>query len=354
MKAAVYYGHHDIRIEEVAAPGALAAGEVRVRPAFVGICGTDLHEYAEGPIVIPTTPHPLNGSMVPQILGHEFSAEVLEVGPGVTRVKVGDRCAVNPMFSCGVCTFCQRGEAQVCPFFCSLGLSGPGGGMSTELIALESQLFPLPDSVSLLQAAIVEPAKVAAYAIDRSKVQPGGSVLVVGGGPIGALSALYAHVMGVATILMSEPNPVRRKRLESLGVGRVIDPTTENLQEIVLESTRGIGVDTAIEAAGKTPAFLACVEAIRRQGVLVQAALHTAPITFDPMPLSLKDATIETTWCWKTWDWERIVDLIATGRFPVEKVVSATISIDDVVADGFEQLLDPQGSHVKVLVDTSL
>lgn len=354
MKAAIYYGAHDIRVEDIEGPSGPGRGEVLIRPAFVGICGTDLHEFSDGPIVIPDHPHPLNGAQLPQILGHEFSAVVLEVGEGVTRVKPGDRCAVNPMFSCGVCSSCLSGEAQVCPFFCSLGLSAQWGGMASEAIALESQLFWLPDEVSLLQAAVVEPAKVAAYAIDRARLSPGGSVLIVGGGPIGALCALYAHAAGVATIIMSEPNAVRRQRLADLDVGRVVDPLSEDLAAIVADLTRGEGVDAAIEAAGKEAAFNSCVDAIRPRGVVVQAALHTRSITFDPMPLSLKDATIELTWCWKTYDWMRIVDLIATGRFPVEKVVSATIPISEVVTRGFEALLDPAGSHVKVLVDTSL
>ena len=101
MRAAVFYGDHDVRVEEVTSPTGPGPGEVLVRPYWCGICGTDLHEYAMGPIVIPSAPHPLNCSELPQILGHEFSAEVVAVGAGVTSVREGQRVSVMPLLYCG-------------------------------------------------------------------------------------------------------------------------------------------------------------------------------------------------------------------------------------------------------------
>lgn len=352
MKAAVYYGAADIRIEDVDPPSRPGRAEVLIEPAYVGICGTDLHEYAEGPIVIPTSPHPLTGAQLPQILGHEFSATVRDIGPEVTNVVPGDRVAVMPSYSCGVCLQCLSGQAQVCRRFASLGLSARWGGMAAQAIALESQLTVLPKSVSLLQAALAEPAKVAAYAVDRGKVLPGGSVLIVGGGPIGALCALYAHAAGIAIILVSEANPERRALLRQLNIGTVIDPTTDDLQTAVELATHGEGVDAAIEAAGSNGALVAAMDAIRPRGVVVQAALHTRAVTYDPMVMSLKDGSIESTWCWTTYDWRRIVDLIATGRFPIETVVTGTIAMDSVI-DGFTALLSPTSPHLKLLVEVT-
>src|SRR5262249_3273988 len=114
MKAAVFYGDHDIRIEDVAGPGKPGPGEVLLRPSWCGICGTDLHEYAMGPIVIPSKPHPLNQSRLPQILGHEFSAEVVEIGAGVTNIAVGQRVSVMPLLFCGQCYYCKRGLNHLC------------------------------------------------------------------------------------------------------------------------------------------------------------------------------------------------------------------------------------------------
>ena len=123
MKAAIFYGAKDIRVENVAEPQSVGVGEVRLKPFWCGICGTDVHEYAMGPIVIPAKPHKLNGSILPQILGHEFSAEVLELGKGVTNVKVGDRVSVMPLLSCGVCYFCSRGDNHLCTSMACIGLS---------------------------------------------------------------------------------------------------------------------------------------------------------------------------------------------------------------------------------------
>ena len=355
MRAAVYYGAHDIRVEDVQGPTGLRPGEVRIEPAFVGICGTDLHEYAEGPIVIHRDePHPLTGTTLPQILGHELSAVIRELGPGVTDLMVGDRVAVNPVLSCGTCVYCRSGEAQVCPFFAGYGLNATWGGLADEGVVQASMCTVLPESVSLKQGAVVEPAKVAGYAVDRARVRAGGSVLIMGGGPIGVLAALYAHAMGVATIIVAEPNPARRARVDALGIATVVDPVADDLAGIVLAHTHGLGVDAAIEAAGKEPALIACIDAVRPRGVVVQAALHTKPVSFDPMPLSLKDATMEFTWCFKVHDWQRTVDLIATGTFPVEKSVTSTIRLEDVATKGFDALLDPRGDDVKILIDLSL
>ena len=130
MKAAVFHGAHDIRIEEVDGPPPLGSLDVLLRPYWCGICGTDLHEYAMGPIVIPSHPHPLTGATAPQILGHEFSAEVLEVGSGVRSVRVGQRVSVMPLLYCGSCYYCRRGLNHLCQSMACVGLSFASGGIS--------------------------------------------------------------------------------------------------------------------------------------------------------------------------------------------------------------------------------
>ena len=130
MKAAVFHADHDIRVSDVPAPDGAGPGQVLLRPYWCGICGTDLHEYAMGPIVIPTAPHPLNGSTAPQILGHEFSAEVVEVGAGVTHLKPGQRVSVMPLLYCGECYFCRRGLNHLCQRMACVGLSYGWGGIA--------------------------------------------------------------------------------------------------------------------------------------------------------------------------------------------------------------------------------
>jgi len=350
MKAAVFHAAKDVRVEDVPAPTGVGPREVLVRPYWCGICGTDLHEYAVGPIVTPATPHPLNGSTIPQILGHEFSAEVVEVGAEVTNVRPGDRVTAMPLLFDNECYYCRRGLNHLCVKMACVGLSYAWGGLAELAVLPDSILTVLPESVSDLQGALVEPAAVAAYGVDTGHVRPGDTVLVTGAGPIGALATLYAANLG-ARVFVSEVNPNRQALIRSLGVAEVLDPTQLDVAGHLKDLHEGVGVDAVIECSGNERALQTALAAVRSAGRVVQTGLHTKPASIDPMVLSEHDITLAGTWCYPVTDFPRIVSLIASGRFPVEKVVSAQIPIEDVVAKGFEALLDPTGTQTKVLVN---
>jgi (R,R)-butanediol dehydrogenase/meso-butanediol dehydrogenase/diacetyl reductase len=350
MRAAVYYGDHDIRVEDVPTPDAVGEFDVLLKPYWCGICGTDLHEYAMGPIVIPSHPHPLTGASAPQILGHEFSAEVVEVGSGVTNVAAGQRVSVMPILYCGTCYYCRRALNHLCQRMACVGLSFASGGIAEYAVVPSSHVSVLHDDVSDLQGALVEPAAVAAYGVDTAQVRPGDSVLITGAGPIGALAALYASSLG-ATVLISEVNPVRAALARSLDVGEVLNPATHDILDEVRARTDGIGVDAVIECSGNERALVTAISAVRSAGRISQTGLHTKKAAIDPMILSEHDVTLTGTWCYPLTDWPRIIDLIARGRYPVEKVVTAQIAMGDIVADGFETLLSPTGDQVKVLIN---
>jgi (R,R)-butanediol dehydrogenase / meso-butanediol dehydrogenase / diacetyl reductase len=350
MKAAVFHAARDIRVEDVPAPTGVARREVLVRPIWCGICGTDLHEYAMGPIVTPSTPHPLNGAVIPQILGHELSAEVIEIGAEVTRVKPGDRVSAMPLLVDNDCHYCRRGLHHLCRKMACVGLSYAWGGLAELAVLPETILTVLPDAVCGLQGALVEPAAVAAYGVDAAHVKPGDSVLITGAGPIGALAALYAAALG-AQVFVSELNPGRRALIRSLGVAEVLDPTTTEVAGYLKDRHDGIGVDAAIECSGNERALQTALASVRSAGRVAQTGLHTRPASIDAMLLAQRDLTLVGTWCYPVTDFPRIVGLIASGRFPVEKVVTARIALADIVANGFESLLSPTGDQVKVLVN---
>ena len=188
MKAAVFHGAKDIRVEQIAEPGDLGPEDVRLKPHYCGICGTDLHEYAMGPIVIPSKPHSLNGSVLPQVLGHEFSAEILEVGKAVKHLAVGDRVSVMPLLFCGTCYYCRRGLNHLCQSMACVGLSFQWGGIAEQAVVPASHVNKLHENMSMRAGALVEPTAVAAYGVDRAGVRPGDTVLITGAGPIGALA----------------------------------------------------------------------------------------------------------------------------------------------------------------------
>jgi (R,R)-butanediol dehydrogenase/meso-butanediol dehydrogenase/diacetyl reductase len=350
MKAAVFHAARDVRVEDVPAPTAVGPREVLVRPYWCGICGTDLHEYAMGPIVTPATPHPLNGAVIPQILGHEFSAEVIEVGREVSRVEVGDRITTMPLLVDHACYYCRRGLDHLCMKMACVGLSYAWGGIAELAVLPETILTVLPDEVSELQGALVEPAAVAAYGVDTAHVRPGDSVLVTGAGPIGALAALYAASLG-ARVFVSEPNPNRQALIRRLGVAEVLDPRTTDVAVHLKDVHHGVGVDAAIECSGTERALQAALASVRSGGRVAQTGLHTRPASIEPMLLAQRDIALVGTWCYPVTDFPRIAGLIASGRFPVEKVVTAQIAIDDIVEKGFETLLSPAGDQVKVLVN---
>lgn len=350
MRAAVYHSKNDIRVEEVKAPSGPGPRQVRLRPYACGICGTDLHEYAAGPIVIPTKPHPLSGATAPQILGHEFSGEVLEVGSEVSSVRVGDRVAVMPLVYCGHCDNCRRGLNHLCPTMACTGLSWHGGGIAEQVVVPDYQVSPLPAAVSDIQGALIEPAAVAAYGVDRTAMAPGETILITGAGPIGALSALYAHAAGAAHIFVSEPNARRRELLAALGVATVLDPTVAEVSEVVRDATGGVGVDAAAECSGTEAGLTTALAAVRAQGTVTQVGLHIRPALIEPMLLSNRDLTLTGTWCYPVYDFPRIIALVASGRYPVENVLTEVIPVDSIVSDGFDRLLDPASDAQKLLV----
>jgi (R,R)-butanediol dehydrogenase / meso-butanediol dehydrogenase / diacetyl reductase len=329
VRALRFHAARDLRIEEVAEPSAPGVGEVVVRIASCGICGTDLHEYAAGPIVTPVEPHPLNGAQNPQILGHEFAGDVVATGPGVTRVVEGDRVAIMPLSYCGNCTYCRRGLQHLCATMACVGLSHPWGGMAELAAVAEYQVVRLPDSVTYRQGALIEPTAVAAYGVERAGVGPGDSVLVTGAGPIGALAALCAHSAGASTVYVSEPNAARRARAEALGVAIVLDPTSDDVPALLRDQTDGLGVDVAIECSGHPAGFATAISALRRRGTLAQTGLFVGEASVEPYLWSLNDLTIVGTWCYWVYDFDRIASQIATGSLPVERVITSGVRVGD-------------------------
>lgn len=354
MRAARFYDRGDIRLEDVDVPALRARDEVLVEVAWCGICGTDLHEYVVGPIVTPVTPHPLTGATLPQTLGHEFSARVVEAGPDVTDVRVGDRVAVMPAIVCGRCAYCRRGLGHLCVRFACTGLSAETGGLAQYATLKEYQVSPLPDTVSDVEGAVVEPASVAAYGVDRAGVRGGDVVLVTGAGPIGVLTALYADAIGAGTVIIAEPNPNRARLARALDVGPVLDPTQDGFADTIGDLTGGIGVDVVAECSGTTPGLATALTSVRRRGAIVQTGLHTRPATLDAMALSEKDVALMGSWCYLITDWPRIIRLIASGKYPVDKAVTARIPLEDVVPRGFDVLIDPRGDQLKVLASPTL
>jgi (R,R)-butanediol dehydrogenase/meso-butanediol dehydrogenase/diacetyl reductase len=372
MRAVRFYGKGDLRLEDVPAPGPPAPREVLLRVRYCGICGTDIHEYVEGAKIVPSKPHPMTRATLPQILGHELSADVIDVGSDVIDAKPGDRVSLMPLLYCGRCYFCGRGLNHLCTDHACVGLSWAWGGFAEYITVPDYTVVVLPDGVSYEQGALLEPAAVAAYAVERGRVQGGDSVLVAGAGPIGALTALYARAIGAGSVYVTETNPQRLGLAKSLGVSRVFnplepddafvgrqsrdastgvfDPSKSWVVDALRELTGGIGVDVAIDCTGTETGLNTCVNAVRAGGTVVESALHVKPPAVDMYALALKDVGLESTWCYYVYDFPRYASLIATGRLPVERVISAKIPLEEIEDKGFKVLTDPVGNATKILV----
>ncbi|MCY3880267.1 MAG: alcohol dehydrogenase catalytic domain-containing protein [Rhodobacteraceae bacterium] len=350
MKALRFHGRGDLRIEEVAPPAAPSGGNVKVRVAYCGICGTDLHEYLAGPVFVPTEPHPSTGAAAPMILGHEFSAVVEEIGPDVSGFKAGDRVAILPHLMPKGDYYVRRNLGQFSPAVGLVGLSWHWGGMGEHAVVPEENLVLLPDAVSDLQGALLEPLAVAVNAIDEAGLRVGQSVLITGAGPIGALTAFAARAAGAARIFVHDPNRRRLAQLERFDDFRLFSgPPAEVLNAISGETEAG--VDVAIECAAQIAAYDLCVDALRHVGVLALVGLFVEKQPVDLFRLCEKGVRLIGCLGNDITMGPRLVAMIESGSLPVETVVTGVIPLDEAVENGFDVLARPGTDQMKILVN---
>jgi (R,R)-butanediol dehydrogenase / meso-butanediol dehydrogenase / diacetyl reductase len=315
MRALRLHGVEDLRLDEVPEPTP-GPGQVKLRNGFTGICGSDLHLYFDPASVIDLQrPHPLTGSTLPQILGHEFAGEVVEVGEGVTLIRQGDLAAVRPTYSCGRCAACTLEARHACTRLGAHGISSAGGGMAEYTVVAAGMLHRLPRGLDLVHGALVEPMAVAWHAVARSGAEPGHAALVLGAGAIG-IGAWYAlRQRAVEMIIVSEPSKSRRDALRALGAETVVDPATEDLRAVVRDRTAGRGVDVAIEAAGLGRAVEQGLRALRPLGRLVVVALHERSFDFQPTSVVRGEKEIVGSLMYTAEDFDGVIGAMVAGVY---------------------------------------
>jgi (R,R)-butanediol dehydrogenase/meso-butanediol dehydrogenase/diacetyl reductase len=349
MKAARFHGPGDIRIDDVPEP-LVRPGAVKVEVEWCGICGTDLHEYLEGPIFAPpaNAPHPLTGETVPITLGHEFAGVVHEVGDGVDGVRVGDRVAVEPYIICGRCDACQQGRYNVCQTLGFVGLSGYGGGFSQFVVAEQRWIHPLGD-LGTDVGALVEPLAVAYHAVRLSGARPDQTALVFGAGPIGLVTTAALRAAGVEQIIVVEPADVRKTKAPGAGADHVLDPTRTDVVAEVTELTKGRGADVSFECAGIDAVLKSAILATRAGGTCVNVAIwgHEASVAMND--LVFREVNLLGSLAYAG-DHPATIEMIASGKVDPFQFITGRIDLDDIVADGFEQLISHKEENVKILV----
>lgn len=276
------------------------------------------------------------------------------VGEGVTSVRAGDRVSVQPLIMPRAGDFfADRGLFHLSTDLALAGLSWAWGGMAEYALLNEYNVEKIPEEMSDEEAALVEPSAVAVYACDRGGVTAGSSVLVTGAGPIGVLTLLAARAAGAAQLFVSDINDARLEFASSILPDITpINPGRSNPGDVVRAATEGkVGCDVAIECVGNEHALKGCVDAVRKQGVVVQTGLHPHENPIDWFQVTFKDIDLRGSWAYPTHYWPRVIRLIASGHLPAKQVVTGRIGLDRAVADGFDALLDPGGRHLKILID---
>jgi L-iditol 2-dehydrogenase len=263
-----------------------APGEVQVRVGAVGICGSDLHSYAEG--AVGDTP-----CEYPMVLGHEPAGTVVKAGAGVTGWQPGDRVALEPALYCYHCEYCRSGHHNVCAKI--RFLSNPGHpGFFREFVNLPvSNLLAIPPGLSLELATIVEPLAVAVHSMKFAAVQPGETVAVFGAGPIGLLTIACLKVAGAGRIWAIDPLAHRRDLAIHMGADAALDPSQLDDARQILADTAGRGVDCTIDCAAKEDTTNAAIRAVRNAGRVVLTGIHSAAmVPFEVSPMRRKELAI--------------------------------------------------------------
>jgi L-iditol 2-dehydrogenase len=345
MRAAVYRGKGKVVVETVPVP-AIGAGEVLIRVAACGICGTDLKKIEHGFVAAP------------QIFGHEVSGTVVAVGAGVTKWKPGDRVMSFHHVPCGTCFFCDRRLFSQCPSYKKVGLTAGfdpnGGGFAQYVRALpwvaERGMVAIPDDISFDEASFIEPVNTCIKAVEKARVAAGETAVVMGLGPIGLLLAMLSKLEG-GTVIGSDPLPERRAKGVSLGVDLAVDPREGRLAEEISSRTQGRGADVVLVAV-PIPAALTDALNLARPGGRVLLFAQNDPlmkIEFPAAAVGVEEKEILGSYSAAVDRAGKATRLVFTHQLSVEKLISHRFSLEDM--DRALQLAaHPVGNSLKVVI----
>ncbi|MFC7278657.1 zinc-binding dehydrogenase [Paractinoplanes rhizophilus] len=311
-------------------------GEVEIAPAFVGICGTDLHIF--------------HGSMdarvkAPAVLGHEMSGRITQVGAGVTGWRPGDPVTVMPLRWDGDCPACVAGHRHICHHLNFIGIDSPGAMQQRWTVPADT-LVRLPDALALDRAALVEPVAVAVHDVGRAAVRDGERVVVVGGGPIGVLIGLVAKSRG-ADVRLAEISGYRRSVAERLGLS-TWNPADDDIAELTDAWTGGAGADVSFEVSGAAGGVTTAVDVLGVRGRLCLVAIHPQPREINLHRFFWRELTLVGARLYERADFEQAVALVAGGTVPAELLISKIVPLAGS-AVAFETL--ERGDVMKILVE---
>jgi L-iditol 2-dehydrogenase len=330
MKAALLTAPEKITIADVDKP-VVQAGDVLIRPEYVGICGTDI-SFFFGHRQVP----------LPFVLGHELSGRVAAAGAGVEKFSVGQRVIVEPNYPCGTCRLCLSGRGAVCADKRSMGVNVPGC-LAEFAIAPAEYVWPVPDSVSDPDAATIEPLAVSMRGLRRSKAKQGDTVAVLGCGVVGLLLVYAAAAMGIRVIAYDR---IKAKRKMAASLGAVVMEETDKAAGL-WESEN---VSAVFECAGVSPALELALSAAPRGSAVILLGISSSPASFVPMRLVREGIELYTSMIYDhPDDFARTIALVAEGKLHPGRIVTDTFSFDSVARAIAQAATGESGKiHVKL------
>jgi L-iditol 2-dehydrogenase len=297
------------------------AGEVLIRVAACGICGSDVHGYDGS-----------SGRRVPPIvMGHEAAGTVAALGDGVTDFAAGDRVTFDSTVYCGTCAPCRRGEINLCDNRQVLGVSCAEyrrAGAFAEYVAVPSRIvYRLPDGLSFAEAAMLEAAAVAVHAVSLAQSFPESTALVVGVGMIGLLAAQALRAAGCSRVFVADVDGSRLKLAQDLGATAVLSAETDIAKQ-VLQLTGGAGTDVVVEAVGRTETVTASVESVRRGGTVVLVGNISREVSIPLQKVVTRQIRLQGS-CASAGEYPRAMELLASGAIQVKPLITAIAPLAD-------------------------
>jgi (R,R)-butanediol dehydrogenase/meso-butanediol dehydrogenase/diacetyl reductase len=328
MVAAVNKGAGRLEVEDVPIPP-VGDLDVLVEVDLCGVCGSDLHMVLEG--------WGQRGSWH----GHEWVGRVAVVGAAVTEWHVGDAVVGGPMARCGTCAMCRADRPSLCTERGTPGIGPEQGAFATYKVAPAGELLPMPDGLDPRAAALAEPLAVALHGISQARVRPGQSALVLGAGPIGALSIAALRAMGVDDVRCAEPGERRQALATAVGATRVLHPADLEVPSmaepaLVIDDA----VDAVLECSGKAEAMEAGLAQLRRTGTLVLVGAGIERPRFDPNRILLNELVITGANTYDHDGFERALELLASGRLPIDALLEPDVVSLDGLLGAMQGLAD--------------
>ncbi|WNS78992.1 NAD(P)-dependent alcohol dehydrogenase [Domibacillus sp. DTU_2020_1001157_1_SI_ALB_TIR_016] len=330
----------DVQEQSIQVP---ADNEVLIKVKAVGLCGSDIHYYEHGKI----------GDFIvekPIILGHEVSGEIIDLGKGVQDFEKGQRVAIEPGKTCGTCVHCQSGRYNLCKEVEFLA-TPPYDGAFCQYIVMRSDLvFPIPDGMSDETGALIEPFSVGLHACSRGDVKDGDTVLILGMGPIGLLTAAAAKMSGAGLIIGVDLEQARLDKAKELGADEVINVKTESFEEKISEYTNGLGVDVAIETAGSPAALKNMISAVRRGGKAVIVGMSSEDeASLNIAQIINKEIDIRGVFRYHH-TYPKAIQLLSESKIDIEKIITDYYdSLHDVEA-AFEKAIQDKKNTLKIMI----